>query len=134
MVASFLCNLQNISVFNDAIDIPLLICENFIPPLSRLCRQLPSMGAFMKFIGNFIRRIRYLDVPYPLPPLHRKRSHFLKERLSTHNAFRIAPLEGSCRQRRLRGGISHRKNYIHNFITFHPHCQATNITLTLRFA
>ena len=32
MVASFLCNLQNISVFNDAINIPLLICENFIPP------------------------------------------------------------------------------------------------------
>ena len=48
-------------------------------------------------------------------------------------AFRL-PLRRACRQRRLRGGISHRKNYIHNFITFHPHCQATNITLTLRFA
>ena len=45
LVASFLRNLQNISVFNDSIDIPLLICENFMPPLSRLCRQLPSMGA-----------------------------------------------------------------------------------------
>ena len=42
MVASFLRNLQNISVFNDAIDIPLLICENFMPPLSRLCRQPPQ--------------------------------------------------------------------------------------------
>ena len=30
--------------------------------------------------------------------------------------------------------IATTKNYIHNFITFHPHCQATNITLTLRFA
>ena len=53
--------------------------------------------------------------------------------LSSRRGF-SAPFEGSCRQRRLRGGISHRKNYIHNFITFHPHCQATNITLTLRFA
>lgn len=38
----FLCNLQNISVFDDAINIPLLICENFMPPLSRLCRQPPQ--------------------------------------------------------------------------------------------
>ena len=33
-----------------------------------------------------------------MPPLHRKRSHLLKERLSTHNTFRIAPLEGSCQR------------------------------------
>ena len=33
-----------------------------------------------------------------VPPLHRKRSHFLKERLSTHNTFRMAPLEGSCQR------------------------------------
>ena len=39
-----------------------------------------------------------------MPPLHRKRSHFLKKRLSTHNAFRIAPLEGSCQRGWLRGG------------------------------
>lgn len=39
-----------------------------------------------------------------MPPLHRKRSHLLKERLSTHNAFRIAPLEGSCQRGWLRGG------------------------------
>lgn len=40
-----------------------------------------------------------------MPPLHRKRSHLLKERLSTHNIFRIAPLEGSCQRSWLWGGF-----------------------------
>ena len=39
-----------------------------------------------------------------MPPLHRKRSHLLKERLSTHNTFRIVPLEGSCQRSWLWGG------------------------------
>ena len=39
-----------------------------------------------------------------MPPLHRKRSHLLKERLSTHSIFRIAPLEGSCQRSWLWGG------------------------------
>ena len=30
-----------------------------------------------------------------MPPLHRKRSHLLKERLSTHSSVRAAPLEGA---------------------------------------
>ena len=40
-----------------------------------------------------------------MPPLHRKRSHLLKEMLSTHNIFRIAPLEGSCQRSWLWGGF-----------------------------
>ncbi len=42
-----------------------------------------------------------------MPPLHRKRSHLLKERLSTHNAFRIAPLEGSCQRGLTEGWPAH---------------------------
>ena len=90
--------------------------EAFRLHLRRACRQRRLRGGLLSFIFSL-----------HLPPLR----HF--GHLSSRRGF-SAPFEGSCRQRRLRVGISHHKNYIHNFITFHPHCQATNITFTLRFA